>query len=560
MINAIRKLSSEVSKDAKPLSEIVSTIIQSIVEDFQQSKNEEQEEGASLISDEFSQHGFELNLHCLSSILKMYPSTCVLLTNSKIKNNNQEIPMVDFILRKMSNLTYHFFENDIDRSMAQRQKLSEQWTTSQSKFMYSLIGFNQFTSLLVRQVKLKIKADLLRYIIAMINNALERRNSTVKHVYSLGTCLMIFNDLLTVDAASGIFNYSQENVNQTWKLVQNFSFEETLVNLLQKSQTWRGANLKLNKFVLSLFSKFNYTKQLKKQAEESDEEMPDNSSGSDDGESGPDDRDVDAEIAAGENENDTESDNISIDDMVLGDDIIIQSEDGMEDFDDDDSSGSSDSQEVDGPAQEDAEEEEDVPVEADEEMMMNEMEGMADQMDEDMSDVSDEDEEQEEEEDENEGMELFQHEDQDNVERALRRVSNHRSQMQNLFNRISQDTDQLGDIESMLMGMNHRMGGLGDNDLIIQQPEDNDNPFANINIQRQPMDFNAGLRVRDRPQRGLAQLQQAEGNSWWEAEGRAQRHQQSREEPDVNSWRMDRRGESNARNRQREMLLMGVDD
>jgi len=90
--------------------------------------------------------------------------------------------------------------------------------------------------------------------------------------------------------------------------------------------------------------------------------------------------------------------------------------------------------------------------------------------------------------------------------------------MQNLFNRISQDADQLGDIESMIMGLNNRMG---DNDLIIQPPEDNDNPFAQINIQRQPTDFAAGLRPRDRPQRGLAQLRPADGPSWWEVEGRA---------------------------------------
>jgi len=184
-------------------------------------------------------------------------------------------------------------------------------------------------------------------------------------VYALGTSLMIFNDILTADSSGGIFNYSQENVNQTWKLVQNFNFDETLVHLLQKSQTWRGASLKLNKFVLSLFSKFNYTKTLKKKAEDSDEEMPDNSSESDDGDSGPDDRDVDAEIAAGENENDTESDNISIDDMVMGDDIIIQSEDGMDEFEDDDSSNSDDSIE-DGPAEEDGEEEDEMMVEADE--------------------------------------------------------------------------------------------------------------------------------------------------------------------------------------------------
>jgi len=53
----------------------------------------------------------------------------------------------------------------------------------------------------------------------MVNTALERRNTSVKHVYALGTSLMIFNDLLSVDQAGGIFNFSQENVNQTWNLV-----------------------------------------------------------------------------------------------------------------------------------------------------------------------------------------------------------------------------------------------------------------------------------------------------------------------------------------------------
>jgi len=105
--------------------------------------------------------------------------------------------------------------------------------------------------------------------------------------------------------------------------------------------------------------------------------------------------------------------------------------------------------------------------------------------------LSDEDDEQEEEEDENdEGLELFENDNEGgDAEAALRRISNHRSQMQNLFNRISQDADQMGDIESMIMGMNSRLNlgggrGFGDNDLIIQQPEDNDNPFANINIHR----------------------------------------------------------------------------
>ena len=130
------------------------------------------------------------------------------------------------------------------------------------------------------------------------------------------------------------------------------------MSLLQKSQTWKGPNLKLNKFVLQIFSKFNYTKQLKKAAEESDDEMPDNSSGSEDGDSGQDDRFVDAEIAAGENENDTESDNISIDDMVLGEDIMIQSDDDLNEFDDDDSSNSSNSQQVEGEQEEMEEEEE----------------------------------------------------------------------------------------------------------------------------------------------------------------------------------------------------------
>jgi len=125
MINAIRKLNSELNKESKTVSEIVSIVIQSIVEDFQQSKSDEHEDESQSISDEFSQHGFELNLHALTSILKTYPSTCVLLTNSKIKKDNQEIPMIDFILRKMSNLTYHFFENDVERPQAQRQKLSE---------------------------------------------------------------------------------------------------------------------------------------------------------------------------------------------------------------------------------------------------------------------------------------------------------------------------------------------------------------------------------------------------------------------------------------------------
>jgi len=127
MTNAIRKLNSEMNKDAKPLSEIVQIIISSVVEDFQQVKMEDLKEGeeSSCLSDEFSQHGFELNLHLLSHLFKTYPSTCVLLTSSKIKTNDQQIPMIDFILRKISNLTFHFFEDDIDSSLTQRQRLSE---------------------------------------------------------------------------------------------------------------------------------------------------------------------------------------------------------------------------------------------------------------------------------------------------------------------------------------------------------------------------------------------------------------------------------------------------
>lgn len=121
------------------------------------------------------------------------------------------------------------------------------------KLIYSVTAFNPFMNQSERQMRLTVKTDIIKNVLHIINNALEKKGALkcLKHQVALCSSLTMMNDLLTAEADTGILAYSQENVNQTWKILQTSEgIFDTLNHLLSKSVGFTEECLRINPQIL----------------------------------------------------------------------------------------------------------------------------------------------------------------------------------------------------------------------------------------------------------------------------------------------------------------------